>query len=189
MTIAVTLPESAPGFGGANRRAEQGPITTDNTGSGPVHGGRNRLLSLVLGLLIAVSLALGGVTVMAAPARAADPKTPFSVAFATTAANGNFIWYNRSVQVGGGVWGDTGDYCAAVVFTAYSGYGGTGNRLARAARPGDGDYHCQATRFGYGFTLDASDVVGGIRSITVTLWQYDIMTGDYDSRTSMFNRP
>lgn len=101
---------------------------------------------------------------------------------------GHFIWYNRSVQVGGSVFADgTGDPCAAVVLTAYDQYK---KQVARAARPGDNEYSCDTGAAGFGFTLDASDVVGGIRSIEVDLWEWDFRTGrTFKADTEWYYRP
>jgi hypothetical protein len=115
-------------------------------------------------LVALVALALGAGLLAAAPAQASFPKTAFHAGSTDIHADGHFIWENRSVQVGGSVTGD-GTLGASVVFTAFD---GSGHVVARAARPGDNKY--TGGVFSYGFTLDASSVVGGIRSIEVDLW-------------------
>lgn len=97
-------------------------------------------------------------------------------------ADGRFIWQNRSVRVGTTLFHDAGSYCMALVFTAYD---ARGRQVARAARPGGTRYYCGDVR-GYGFTLNASHVVGGIRKIVVDLWE-----DDFPSRhgRKVFHRP
>jgi hypothetical protein len=138
-------------------------------------------------IMTVVLVAVAALIVPAGPAQAADPSTTFFVGN-VGAAEGDFIWYNRSVRVGGGVTAaPTGDPCAAVVFTAYD---GSGRQVDRAARPGDNLYNCSPDRYGYGFTLDASDVVGGIRKIRVDLWEWYPDEGwIFDSVTKYYTRP
>jgi hypothetical protein len=158
--IAVrALPSRVAAFGALHARPGAGRRAT-----------RGRL-PWIVGLVASV----GGATMLyAAPAQAAYPKTSYNVEDTRDAdpgAAGDFIWYNRSVRVGGTVVAsaDNGSVCAAVVFT---GRDGGGNIVARAARPGDNSYTCSAfPGFSYGFTLDASTVVGGIRTIEVDLWE------------------
>jgi hypothetical protein len=129
--------------------------------------------------LSAVSLAT---VTPAAPANASAttyPSSGYDLYDSITRAEawGSFIWYNRSVQVGGHVAAPPSGYysCAAVVFLAYD---SNDHLVTRAARPGDSKYVCDTdfnpgtyTQFDYGFTLDASNVAGGIRKIKVELWE------------------
>ncbi|WP_203863102.1 hypothetical protein [Plantactinospora mayteni] len=133
-----------------------------------------------------------GSTAVSTPAHAASVQTWFDIGTGTQ-SSGNFIWHNRSVQVGGGVTGSSsylGDrswWCASVVFTAYD----MNNRqVARAARPGDNQYNCTVYRYGFGFMLDASNVLGGIRHIRVDLWEWDRDRNTvYIDKTEWYHRP
>jgi hypothetical protein len=137
--------------------------------------GRTRLL---LSVVAVMTLAFTSIVMSAGSAKASYPSTGYGVGDCTGAGTGcvigNFIWYNRSVQVGGTLWagidGETGD---AVVYTAYS---GSGKILARAVRPGDGQY-LYAGKLGHGFTLDASTVAGGIQKVEVAIWNHNRFTG------------
>ncbi|WP_203863103.1 hypothetical protein, partial [Plantactinospora mayteni] len=124
---------------------------------------------------VALVATIMGSTAVSTPAHAAYPQTPFREQdLNLSGTSGKFIWYNRSVQVGGGVTGSGNRDCAAVVFTAYD---SNNRQVARAARPGDNQYNCTNQRYGFGFMLDASNVVGGIRSIRVDLYIWNIETG------------
>ena len=81
---------------------------------------------------------------------------------------GNLIWYNRSVQVGGTL--ISYQACDAVVYT---GYDGGGNQVARQQR----GYICGG-QLGHGFTLDASTVVGGIQTVLVDIYVANDSAGD-----------
>ncbi|MEU3902123.1 hypothetical protein [Streptomyces sp. NPDC045251] len=96
--------------------------------------------------------------------------------------SGNFIWYNRSVQVGGTLSSNGG--CVSVVYTAYD---RNGDYVTRAARPGDNEYMCSGSK-GHGFTLDAGDVYGGIRYVRVTMWCKD-SGGVFNCASRLYLRP
>ncbi|GAA3782403.1 hypothetical protein GCM10022225_83460 [Plantactinospora mayteni] len=153
--------------------AANSAVTLD-TGSQPHPAGpgsqRRHIHRTWLMIVTAVLATVAGIAVTAAPAQAAYPRTFFGAYDNYTKAEGTFVWYNRSVQVGGGVWGAPAQgECAAVVFTAYDQHD---RQVARAARPGDNVYQCGGDRYGYGFTLDASNVVGGIRKIEINLYTW-----------------
>jgi hypothetical protein len=132
---------------------------------------RARLLLSVLTIAAAV---MASVLVNAGPAMA-YPRTGYSAGDSSSGlVSGNFIWYNRSVQVGGTLYAPLlTEWGTAVVYSAYS---SSGKMVARAARPGDGVY-LYSGKLGHGFTLDASSVVGGIRHIDVTIWVRNPATG------------
>jgi hypothetical protein len=144
-------------------------------------GNRSRLRDgfrrarLLLSVLTIAAALMTSALVNAGPAIAAYPRTGYSAGDNYSGAvYGNFIWYNRSVQVGGTLYAPLlTEYGTAVVYSAYS---SSGKMVARAARPGDGVY-LYGGSLGHGFTLDASSVVGGIRHIDVTIWVRNPTTG------------
>ena len=153
-------------------------------------GGRRWTRRRLPWVVALVTSAVGATMLYAAPAQAAYPKTSYNVEDTRNAdpgTAGNFIWYNRSVRVGGTVVASAdGRVCAAVVFT---GKDGNGRVVARATRPGDNSYTCSAfPGFSYGFTLDASTVAGGIRTIEVDVWEkYNGTT--FEGVTHTYRRP
>ena len=153
--------------------------------------GQTRRITLAIVAMLAAILATAVVNVGPATAAtpnaqpAAYPHSSYNVAdYPRGHVGGNFIWYNRSVQVGGTVFA-AGDVCSAVVYTAYD----NGNHVvARQVRPADNVYTCDS--LGHGFTLDAADVVGGIHKIVVDLWEYDLDSGDiWNGASGTFFRP
>lgn len=138
---------------------------------------------LAAGALLA---ALAG-GVAAAPAQA-FPTTRWGIdstdSQSLNSAGGRFIWENRSVRVGAFLNRGSSD-CLAVVFTAYD---AEGRQVARAARPGDNKYLCSFDGRGYGFTLRASHVVGGIRTIVVDLYEGDALFHQHHGR-KVYHRP
>ncbi|MGC0416911.1 hypothetical protein [Embleya sp. AB8] len=120
----------------------------------------------------------------------AYPKTHWEVGahgLGCTSAGGDFIWDTRSVQVSGALAGAAGDVCQAVIFTAYD---QDDRVIAGATRPGPGNYYCGVTRHGFGFTLDASSVPGGIRYVVVDLWERNARTGHaYRAGSTSSGRP
>jgi hypothetical protein len=133
-----------------------------------------RLLAAGAGSFMALS-ALAPATTAAA---ASYPRTPYALQdVGGDSVSGHFVWYNRSVGVGGTLYSVSS--CVAVVYTGYSlpgGDTGGGRILARQTRPGDKDYLCSGS-LGHGFTLDASSVTGGIQSVEVNLWVADNASG------------
>jgi Kef-type K+ transport system membrane component KefB len=125
---------------------------------------RWRLLSVIVVLALVVT----GIMVSANAAKA-YPRSSFSVGSSSDGRTaGNFVWYNRSVQVGGTLYPSTSSTIlgAAVVFTVYH----NSTVMSRAARPCDGCYrfHSQGS-LGFGFTMSAN-VAGGATKIVVDIW-------------------
>lgn len=95
-------------------------------------------------------------------ASAASNQSRYAENTGWVSVDGNLIWYNRSVQVGGTLSVQASD-CGAVVYT---GYDGSNNIVARQQR----GYICGPASLGHGFTLDASTVYGGIRTVLIDIW-------------------
>lgn len=140
---------------------------------------------LVRVLLAFVMAATGFSVVAAAPAHAVTTGWSIGSGPGYTDASGNFVWLNRSVQVGGGI--TVVGWCSALVFT---GYDGQGIQRARATRPKDNEYYCPGGRHGFEFVLDPGNVVGGIQTIRIDLWKRDPATGYvYRAQTRHYGRP
>jgi hypothetical protein len=125
---------------------------------------RWRLLSVIVVLALVVT----GIMVSANAAKA-YPRSSFSVGSTSDGkATGHFVWYNRSVQIGGTLYPSASSTILgdAVVFTVYH----NNTVLTRAARPCDGCYrfHSQGS-LGFGFTMGAN-VAGGATKIVVDVW-------------------
>lgn len=122
----------------------------------------------VLAVLTALAVGFAAAPAQAFPSTHWEVDSIYQFDLPSGWAEGRFVWENRSVRVGASLDSADGQDCVAVVFTAYD---RSGRQVARAARPGDSKYTCGAP--GYGFTLNASHVRGGIRTIVVDLYHGD----------------
>jgi hypothetical protein len=145
---------------------------------------RWRLLSVVVVLALVVT----GIMVSANAAKA-YPRSSFSVGSSSTGkVAGNFVWYNRSVQIGGTLSPGTSspNTGVAVVFNVYH----NNTLLTRAARPCDGCYRFpNQGSLGFGFTMGAN-VAGGATKIVVDLWMKgNVSVNPWKEASKTYYRP
>ena len=134
---------------------------------GTRHGwGRVRLRLL---MAVAVIALVGAGVIVTTSTAKAYPSSSFSVGSSSDGrATGHFVWYNRSVQVGGTLYPSASSTILgdAVVFTVYH----NSTVLTHVARPCDGCYRFRSDgSLGFGFTMGAN-VAGGATKIVVDLW-------------------
>lgn len=115
-------------------------------------------------ILATAALALTGATAAPAAQAASYPETPFRVHEGSQFVDGNLIWYNRSVRVGGNLYSLSG--CTTVTYKTMTSQGGVMDSESRTV--------CNGST-GHGFTLDAN-VAGGAHHVRITLFHAGIPT-------------
>jgi hypothetical protein len=142
----------------------------------------------LLAVIAVLALVVTGIMVSANQAKA-YPSSGFNVGSSSDGkAVGNFIWYNRSVRVGGTLSPPTStpNTGVAVVFTVYHG----STSLTHVARPCDGCYRFRNQgSLGFGFTMGAN-VAGGATAIVVDIWMKgNVSVNPWRAYHKVYNRP